>query len=149
MLQRTETYLDEGLIREIVDAVPKVLLMKHVAQLCQLPYTTLYTWIKKGKKEIEEGGGGSIYAKLALAYFRKQSESLAEMLGSLDCCPRNYGAITWKIEKCFRKDFGDKTESHKELEDFVFKHLRPLLDSGNGGGGDAKEKLEELYRGGD
>jgi hypothetical protein len=144
VLQRTETYLDEQLIKEIVDAVPKVLLMKHVAQLCDLPYTTLFTWIKRGRKDLEEGENGSIYAKLVLAYSKKQSEALAERLALLDGCPKNYGAITWKLEKCFKKDFGNKSEAHKQLEDFVFNYLKPIVDKG--GMEIAKEKIEELHQ---
>lgn len=142
MLNRKDTYLDELLIRDIVAAVPRVLIMKHVASLCEVPYKTLNHWIRRGKKDIEEGKEGSIYAKLVTAYNKKRSEVLEEKLFELKQCPKNYGALTWTLEKCFREDFEGKSELHKQLEDIVFNYLKPIVDKS--GFENVKEMLDDI-----
>lgn len=138
-----QTALDDAMIVKIIDAIPKVIIRKHVAQLNNLNESTLRTWLKRGNNEIREGIEDTIYVKLVQAYNKRRSEVLEEKLTSLATCPKNYGAITWILEKCFKDDFEVKSEAHKQLEDFVINYLKPIMEKG--GFDSVRERLEEIY----
>jgi hypothetical protein len=124
------TYLDDDLIAKILEAIPQVMIMKHVASILCIPYQTFHTWMTRGGSDIREGLHDSIFAKLHAAYYRKRSEVMREKLEVLSLCPKNYGAITWILEKCFKDDFEVMSESHKQLLDWVENYVKPLLAKG-------------------
>lgn len=136
------TYLDEELIEKIVASVPEVFFMKHVANLNKIPYQTLHHWMTHGNKDIKAGIEDSIYAKLVKSYYHKRSEALKEKIAQL-LAAKNASAITWLLERCYREEFGVKSEFQKRMEDFILNYLPPLIDQG--GLEHVKEKLEEIY----
>ena len=140
-LQGPHTYLDDVLIEKIIAAVPQVFIMRHVANLIKLNDKTLYCWMKRGDKDIQAGEETSVYAKLYKSYQQALSEALREKLEILARCPKNYGAITWILEKCFKDDFETKSEAHKQLEDYVENVIKPMLGKGElaNGGKETKE----------
>lgn len=138
-----QTRLDDKMIENILEAIPKVIVMKHVAQLNNMNESTLRTWLKRGEREIAEGREDTIYVKLIRAYNKRRSEVLQEKLNILAGCPRNYGAITWILEKCFKDDFEVMSESHKQLLDWVENVIKPLLGKGAPLNGEETEERRE------
>lgn len=124
------TALDDKLIQKICATVPRVPILKHVANLLCIPYTTLHHWLTRGNREMTEGINDSIYVSFALQYNRAWSEFLALKLEELGECPKSYGAITWILEKCFREDFEVKSEYVKQLEDYVLNFVKPMMVKG-------------------
>lgn len=139
------TRLDDKMIADIIEAIPKVIIMKHVAQLNKLDESSLRGWLKRGNQEIREGITDTIHVKLVHAYNQKRSEVLQEKLAALATCPKNYGAITWLLEKCFREDFETKSEAHKQLEDLVLNYLKPIMEKG--GFESVRQRLDEISEG--
>jgi hypothetical protein len=134
--------LDEKMIADLVEAIPKVIIMRHVAHLNKLHHDTLRTWLKRGNQEIRDGLTDTIYVRLAHACNQKRSEVLQQKLEELATCPKNYGAITWLLEKCYRDDFETKSEAHKQLEDLVLNYLKPIMEKG--GFESVRKRLDEI-----
>jgi hypothetical protein len=124
------TILDQDVIDRILDAIPKVLVPRQIAHYCGLDPNRLYDWIKFGKRDMEMGKHNSIYADFLQQYNEKMAETLHKKLKRLDVCPRNYGAITWVLERAFKDDFETKSEAQKQLEDYVFNVIEPMLRQG-------------------
>jgi hypothetical protein len=139
------TRLDDNLIKVITDAIPRVIIQQHVAYLTDIPPQTLHHWLKRGNTEIKEGisPDDSIYVKLSQAYYHKRSEVLEEKLARLDECPKNYGAITWLLEKCFKDDFESKSDHVKQLEDYVLNFIKPMM--AKGGFESGRKETEEVH----
>lgn len=121
------TLLDQDVIDRILDAVPKVFVTNQVAHYCGIYPRRLYDWLSFGKRDIEAGLVNSIYADLYQQYHEVLADALHKKLKRLDVCPKNYGAITWVLERCFKDDFETKSEAHKQLEDYVFNVIEPML----------------------
>lgn len=137
------TYLDEKLIEKIVDNVPRVFIMKHVAQLSDIPYQSLFHWMTRAKKEIKEGITDTIYVKLYLAYNKKRSEALQEKLDKLAECPKNYGAIVWILEHCYKEEFMTLPEDVQKILDMFTNVIKPMLEKGVSING--SEEIKEIH----
>lgn len=136
------TYLDDALIETIILNIPRVFIMKHVAQLSDIPYKTLFHWMTRGKKEIEADSEETIYTKLYRAYQKKRSEALADKLEELTKCPRNYGAIVWILEHCYKKEFMTLPEDVQKIIDWVNNHIKPMLEKGGSINGDQIKEMD-------
>jgi hypothetical protein len=79
---------------------------------------------------MDAGIHNSIFADFYQQYHERKAEVLAAKLEKLDKCPKNYGALTWILERCFRDDFENKSESQKKLEDYVFNVIQPMIGKG-------------------
>jgi hypothetical protein len=139
------TYLDDALIEKIISNIPRVFIMKHVAQLSSIPNQTLNTWMMRGKKEIE-AEIESIYTKLYIAYHAKLSEALSGLLEELKKCRPNYGAIVWILEHCYKKEFMTLPEDVQKIIDWVNNHIKPMLEKGGSING---EQIKEMDSEGD
>jgi hypothetical protein len=135
--------LNQQLIDRILDALPKVLVQEQVAHLCGIAPQRLSDWIKFGKRDMEANLKDSIFADFYQQYHEKKAEVLHKKLVHLASCPKNYGAITWILEKCYKEDFKTKSESQEQLEDYVFNVIKPLLEKGEHSNGKEKERREE------
>jgi hypothetical protein len=139
-------YLDDAIIAQAVEAVPRVFVMKHVAQLCDIPYKTFYHWMTRGRKEVEGDLERTIYGKLYLAYHKKRSEALADKIKELSACPKNYGAIVWILEHCYKKEFMTLPEDVQKIIEWVNKDILPILEKGGSIDG---QQIKEIYSEGD
>lgn len=133
-------YLDENIIKQVIEAVPRVFIMKHVSQLCDIPYKTFYHWMKRGKRELD-ANEDTIYTKLNLAYNRALSDALVALLSELRECPKNYGAIVWILEHCYKKEFMTLPDDVQKILDWVNKDVLPVLEKGGSING---EQIKEM-----
>jgi hypothetical protein len=124
------TILDQNLIDRILDAIPKVFIQNQIAHLCGIYPQRLSDWIKFGKRDMESGVKNSIYADFYQQYHEARAEALHQKLKHLSMCPKNYGAITFILERCFKDEFEVMSESHKQLLDLVENVIKPLLRQG-------------------
>ena len=122
------TKLDNELIEQILTAIPQVLIQSQVAAMCYIPRQTLNEWLNRGQRE-SLNNQETIFAQLADRYHAVKAAVLREHLMWLRLCPKNYQALTWILEKCFREDFGAESEELRELRE-IFKQLLPLLGKG-------------------
>ncbi len=135
------TILTQSMIDNIIKAVPQVLIQNQVAGLVGIPRQYLSLWLKYGERDIQRGTENSLFAQLYDRFYKSRAEVLRDKLLFLSTCPKNYGAITWIIEKCFREDFGAESEEMKQLKDLVFNQILPLIGKGviPDGGRETKE----------
>lgn len=134
--------LTQQIIERVLDAIPKVIVPQQVAYYSMIPPSTLRSWLEVGLKDIEQQND-SIYAQFSLRYYKVRSEVLQDKIERLGTCPKNYGALTWILEKCFREEFEEKSAYVRMLEDVVFDKLPNFLGKGNIYG---KEANTELYQ---
>lgn len=132
--------LTHEIIYRILSAIPEVLIKQQVAYRARILPQRLSEWLKWGAEDLD-AGTDSIYAQLAEKYNLARSDALMGYLLKLGVCPKNYGALTWILEKCFKDEFEAKSEFQKQLEDYVFNKLPPLLDKG--GQGDGGKELDQ------
>lgn len=125
---------------KIIDAIPRVYVVGLIADYVGVPRNTLYDWLKWGRED-QKDSKDSIYAQLSGKYRSTLAKSAEEKLTTLSSCPRNYQAITWMLEKCFKKDFGKDSEEYQKLVDLVFNQLLPLMSKGVD---NAREKIEKM-----
>jgi hypothetical protein len=121
------TELDEEKLKEIIGAVPRVLVIGQIAGLCCVPRTTLIGWLKKGD-EHNLINNGSIYAQLSTQYrqaFAEEAEKLLKIVRNPK--GKNKASSQWLLERVFREDFGVDSDKIKELIDKQ-EHFAKLLD---------------------
>lgn len=133
--------LNQELIDRILDAIPKVMIQSQVAHMCGIPHQRLSDWIKFGKRDMHMEKKNSIFADFYQQYYEKRAEVLHEKLKKLELCPKNYGAITWILEKCYKEDFEGITEAQRELIDFVENKIKPLIMKGSENDGKETETI--------
>lgn len=140
------TKLDEALIEQIIVHVPRVFYLKHVARLSKIAYSTMHEWMQRGEKELEsesEEDEESIYVKFYNAYQIALSEALAEKLAVLSTCPKNYGAIVWILEHCYKQEFMSLPEDVQKILDWVNDHIKPMLAKGATVNGEEIKSLDQ------
>lgn len=121
--------LNEAIIQRILEAVPKVIIPSQVAALSRVPKQTLSRWLINGKRD-SNNGISSLFAQLWDSFTEEQAKVAAETITKLRKCPKNYGALTFILEKCFKDDFESKSDVQKQLEDYVYNVIKPLLSKG-------------------
>ena len=124
------TILNQQLIDRLLDAIPRVVVDRQVALYCGINPSRLYDWIRFGQRDMDAGINNSIYADFFQQYFEKKSQVLEAKLNKLSTCPKNYGAITYILDRCFKDDFEVMSEDHKKLLDYVENIIKPLLSKG-------------------
>lgn len=128
--QGHHTTLNNEIIERIINAIPEVIVQQQVAYRSRISPSTLSQWLKLGNRDINEGKNSTLYAQLTEKYYLKRSDVLKQKLDKLAGCPKNYGAITWILEKCFKDDFEVMSEAHKQLLEWVEVFVKPLLKQG-------------------
>lgn len=103
------TELTPQLHQEILQAAREVIVPSQTAARVRIPKGTFNGWLKRGMNEAELGEN-TIFAQLSVEYFQVLTETVKESLDKLKTCPRNYQALTWILERCFRRDFGSDSE---------------------------------------
>jgi sugar-specific transcriptional regulator TrmB len=117
--------LTEEIKARILEAVPEVLVQAQIAKRSKIPKQTLNTWLTRGISDKKEGID-SIYAQFSDDYNYALSQVVKEMLDYLKRPIKNYGSMTWVLERCFREDFGSEGPEIRELRD-LFKQAFPDL----------------------
>lgn len=136
----TPLRLTDEVKERILCAVPEVIVQNQVAYRAKVPKSSLDRWLKNGKHD-SELGINSIFSQLWEEYNRLRTDVIVESLQTLRSCPKNYQALTWILEKCFREDFGAESVELKELK-LLFMKILPLL--GKGESHHASEETKEL-----
>ena len=120
--------LSEEVQARIFTALPQVLIQRQVAFAAMIHPNTLNNWILRGEKDQSENID-SVYAQFWGKYHSLRAACLAEKLNHLAACPKNYGALTWTLERCFREDCGPEAQEIRELRE-LFTKILPLLSKG-------------------
>src|SRR6188768_1859787 len=119
--------LTQEIIDRIIDAIPEVLTQNQIAYRAMILPQRLSDYLIMGNRDRLEGNQNTICAQLADKYYYTRSTILKEKLENLSQCPKNYGAITWILEHCFKDDFEIMSDAHKQLLDWVDNVIKPLL----------------------
>lgn len=126
--QGFHTSLTNQVKERVIEATSQVIVLPQIAALSGVPLTTLRGWLHRGAKD-KIGGIESIFAQLSSEFYKARGEVVRDLLNQLRSCPKNYGALTWILEKCFKEDFGAESEEMKELRE-LFKSILPLIGKG-------------------
>jgi len=126
--------------KRLLDAVPHVIIPAQVAAMARVPKQSLHEWLSRGEKDSLEGID-SVYAQFSDDYLAARAKIVQETIAFLKCCPKNYQALTWILERCFRKDFGSDSDEIKEL----IRNLDIIMNAKKGGleNGEANSKCEK------
>ena len=130
----------------ILEKLNIIFYLKHVARLSKIAYSTMHEWMQRGEKELEsesEEDEESIYVKFYNAYQIALSEALAEKLAILSTCPKNYGAIVWILEHCYKQEFMSLPEDVQKILDWVNDHIKPMLAKGATVNGEEIKSLDQ------
>jgi len=131
--------LTEEVKARVLAAVPEVIIQNQIALRARIPKQTLSTWLVRGKSD-KNAGIDSIYAQFSDDFYYAQTEVVKQTLDFLRCCPKNYGSLTWILEKCFREDFGADSDEMRELRE-LFKMILPLIGKGDANGSKEGKEL--------
>lgn len=135
------TTLTDELQIAIIEATEDVILPTQVAALCGISHQKLSYWLKRGEEELNQDLS-TPYAQLFANYKKTHAKEVKRLLERLDRCPDNYRALCWKLEKCFREDFGDESDEMRQLKYYVFNEVLPRLKKGDFNGWKSKEKVD-------
>jgi hypothetical protein len=127
--------LDDAMIEKVVDAVKRVLVLRHVAGLCKIHFTSIYNWLEQAQADLKENQD-TIHVRFFYALKNAQAEKVQEMLDAIATRVNNWQANAWILERCFREDFGSDAGVIQELLDKQ-GNLESLLTrylEGNGNG---------------
>lgn len=136
----SRTMLDQELIDSIIFAVPQVIVQNQVAAFCGIHRMNLSSWLKRGDEE-HLNGIESVFSQLAVRYHETRSHVVKNLVFELKQCPKNYQALVWLLEKCFREDFGSESEEIRELRQ-MFIQILPLLGKGDLNHGNQTKELD-------
>lgn len=120
--------LTDEVYARLIEAVPLVMIQAQVAAYCKIPKSSLCTWLTRGEKDLENQID-SIYAQFSNDYHKARSQIIRHNLAFLSTCPKNFQAVTWIMEKCFREDFGKESDELRELRS-LFIQILPQLTKG-------------------
>lgn len=118
------------LIDHIVSNVPNVYFVRPVALLSGVSESNLSRWLIRGEEEFNNNED-TLCSNLFMRFNAAKFSDSRDLVIKLKECPRNYGALTFILERCFRDEFEAKTEMQKKLEDLVFNKIEPLLGKGD------------------
>lgn len=121
--------LTPEIIKRLVHNAPRVFTTNQIAALSSVPRTNLQRWLEIGEED-HRTGQETIFAQLWAGINQAKAAKCDELLQKLMDCAKNYGAITWVLEKCFKDDFENKSDAHKKLEDYVLNVIGPMIRKG-------------------
>jgi len=130
------------LIDHIVSNVPNVYFIRPVALLSGVSENNLSRWLIRGEKEFNNDQD-TLCSQLFQKYFSAKYADSKSLIEELKKCPRNYGALTFLLERCFKEEFEQKSDTQKQLEDIVFNQLAPMLNKDMSNGTETKEVDQE------
>lgn len=133
------TNLSDYLIKQIIEATPKLMIVNQIAGYCGIPKSTLGDWLKRGAKEGKEGKD-TLFAQLSAQFHTAKAKRCHELLTKVEGDQENMKAYSWLLEKCFREDFGAESQELRELRE-LFEEILPVIKGAKGNGnGKGKEK---------
>jgi len=136
------TDLTPMLVDTIVSNVPNVYFIRPVSVLSGVSETNLSRWLIRGEKELNDNQD-TIYSELWVRFNAAKYGDSRDMLIRLKECPRNYGALTFILERCFKEDFAQKSDTQMRLEDIVFNQIAPMLNKDPSNGSQETEELHQ------
>lgn len=83
------------------------------------PYI-LNRWMEYGSDDVKQNLV-TIYSQLFKKVCKSQADKITELLNKIETCPKNFGALVWILEKCFKEEFSSDAEEYKYL---VEKYLK-------------------------
>lgn len=132
------TNLSEYLIKQIIEATPKLMIVNQIAGYCGIPKSTLGDWLKRGAKEGKEGKD-TLFAQLSAQFHTAKAKRCHDLLMKVEGDQENMKAYSWLLEKCFREDFGAESQELRELRD-LFEEILPIMKGAKNGNGKEKGK---------
>lgn len=116
---RPEQLTDEVIVKILHHAYAD-LLLNNAARIARVHEQTLKGWMDRGKEDFLQKRV-TFLAKFFTQVREKQATKISELLHKIESCTKNWQALAWKLEKCFREDFGLEAPEFKELLDLYLK----------------------------
>lgn len=121
--------LNEEQKANLLHWVHEDLLISNCARHIGITTGRLVRLLERGCEDLD-AGRDSEYAQLYQSVRKKQAEKISKLLYQIELCHKNWQALAWKLEKCFREEFGAEAPEFKELlEQYIklredFQHLK-------------------------
>jgi hypothetical protein len=96
------------------------LILNNAARCARVHEDTLKRWMFIGKEDLQFNRV-TFLASFYVQVREKQATKISELLQKIENCSKNWQALAWKLEKCFREDFGADAPEFKELLDQYIK----------------------------
>jgi hypothetical protein len=112
---RPEKLTDE-VIAKILYFAEADLLLNNAARCARVHEDTLKRWMELGRQDIKDDRE-TFLASFYLQVREKQALKISKLLDMIETGAKNWQALAWKLEKCFREDFGLDAPEYKELLD--------------------------------
>jgi len=117
---RPERVPKEDEINTIAYWVGENLSLPNAARHAGVDPSTLNRWMEQGREDNRDELI-TPYKKLFLLVSKNQAEKITKLLNRIETCPKNFGALCWILEKCFKEEFSSDAEEFKYL---VEKYLK-------------------------
>lgn len=94
------------------------LLLTNACRKMKIHPHRLERWMEQGSTDAKEGIN-SVFANLYYKIRESQSIRISETLKKMTTCPKNWQALAWFLERCFKEDFSNDAEQYRRLlEDY-------------------------------
>jgi hypothetical protein len=107
--------LDDEQTRLFLHYVGEDLLLSNAARHIGITPGRLMRLMERGMTDIEEGEINSVFAQLYTSTTKKQAEKISNLLYKIELCQKNWQALAWKLEKCFKEEFSIDAPEFKQL----------------------------------
>jgi hypothetical protein len=112
------TALTDAVVTRILYFVEQDILLNNAARCARIHSDTLERWLKIGEDDVINDRD-TFLAQFYLQVKEKQGNKISIILQKIEDCTKNWQALAWKLEKCFREDFGiDANEFKYMLESY-------------------------------
>ncbi len=98
----------------ILEGMKKVLVKRHAAAYAGIHHKTLYRYLEWGEEDLLNDLDTD-YAKFCAAFKRTQADKIDELVDGIQSRKKNWQALAWLLERCFRQDYGQDAGIIQEL----------------------------------
>lgn len=102
--------------QKIIEGIKGCLILRQACGYAEISYQTLYNWLNIGRDDINKGLLTE-YASFFYAVKKTQAEEVKELITEVKAKVKNWQAIAWLLERCFREDFGQDAGIIQDLLD--------------------------------
>lgn len=100
----TRTKLDDDAVKLTIELVSKSLPKTFIAKKLRVSRDTLYLWIEKGNKDINDGVD-TIYSEFMHAYGEAEADAVTYHLDEIKSNKKTWTGNAWTLERCWPAEF--------------------------------------------
>lgn len=90
---------------KILEGIKACLVMTQACSYAGISRWSVYNWLEKGMNDIKNDIC-SEYAQFFYSVKRTQADEIKELIETIRLRKKNWQALAWLLERCFREDFG-------------------------------------------